>query len=205
MPEAEMTPELDARQLRNCFGHWATGVAVVGYDVDGEQRGATINGFTSVSMDPPLVLVSFARTARASQALVDRPFSVTLLGEDQLQLALHFAGRPREGLEIPWAPNAEVPRLLGGIGWIECRPWKNYEGGDHVLFLGEVVRYDAWRGKPLIFFTGDFRIVGLPIYELPRIIPLDGRPIAEWIGQAHRFHELSELHPDHDVGPSDPR
>jgi hypothetical protein len=96
-----------------------------------------------------------------------------------------------------------VPRLLGGIGWIECRPWKNYEGGDHVLFLGEIVRYDAWRGKPLIFFTGDFRIVGLPIYELPRIIPLDGRPIAEWVGQAHRFHELSELHPDYDLGASD--
>ena len=67
-----MTTKLDARQLRNCFGQWATGVAIVGYELDGEQRGATINGFTSVSMDPPLVLVSFARTARASQTHIDR-------------------------------------------------------------------------------------------------------------------------------------
>ena len=67
-----MTTKLDARQLRNCFGHWATGVAVVGYDIDGEQRGATINGFTSVSMDPPLVLVSFART-RTSMRGARRP------------------------------------------------------------------------------------------------------------------------------------
>jgi flavin reductase (DIM6/NTAB) family NADH-FMN oxidoreductase RutF len=199
----EMTNTLDARGLRNCFGHWATGVAVVSYELDGEPRGATINGFTSVSLDPPLVLVSLAKTARACEALVDRSFSVTFLGEDQLELALHFAGRQREGLVVPWAPNVEVPRLAGGIGWIECQAWKNYDGGDHALFLGEVVRYDAWRGKPLVFYTGDFRIVGLPIYELPRIVPLDGRPIAEWVGRAHRFHELLEHHPEYETRPSD--
>lgn len=198
-----MTPKLDARQLRNCFGHWATGVAVVGYDLDGEPRGATINGFTSVSLEPPVILVSFARTARACQALVDRPFSVTILSEDQLELALHFAGRPREGLSVPWAQHVDVPRLRGGVGWIECQPWKNYDGGDHVLFLGEVVRYDSWRGKPLIFYSGDFRIVGLPMYELPRIVPLDGQPIAEWVGRAHLLHELSELSPEHEPRPSD--
>ena len=121
---------------------------------------------------------------------------MNVLAEDQLDLALHFAGRPRPGFEVPWVEGADVPRLRGVVAWFECRPWATYEGGDHVLFVGEVVHYDSRRGKPLMFYTGDFRSVGLVLYELPRIIPLDGRPIADWVGPAHRLHEISETSPD---------
>jgi flavin reductase (DIM6/NTAB) family NADH-FMN oxidoreductase RutF len=191
-----MTARLDTRQLRSCFGHFATGVTVVSYAADGEGRGATVNSFTSVSMDPPLLLVSLARTARSCVALPDKPFVVNVLAEDQLDLALHFAGRTRPGFEVPWAEGADVPRLRGVVAWFECRPWATYEGGDHVLFVGEIVHYDSRRAKPLMFYTGDFRSVGLALYELPRIIPLDGRPIADWVGPAHRLHEISETSPD---------
>lgn len=186
----------DPRQLRSCFGHFATGVTVVSYAADGEGRGATVNSFTSVSMEPPLILVSLARTARSCAVLPDKPFVVNVLAEDQLDLALHFAGRTRPGFEVPWADGADVPRLRGVVAWFECRPWATYEGGDHVLFVGEIVHYDSRRAKPLVFYTGDFRSVGLALYELPRIVPLDGRPIAEWIGPAHRLHEISETSPD---------
>jgi flavin reductase (DIM6/NTAB) family NADH-FMN oxidoreductase RutF len=194
-----MTHKLDVRRLRSCFGHFATGVTVVTYDVDGEVRGVTLNSFTSVSLDPPLILVSLARTARACEALSGRPFVVNVLSEDQLDLALHFAGRRRPGFQVPWVERSAVPRLRGGVAWLECQSWGSYEGGDHVLFLGEVVHYDSRRGNPLTFYRGDFRSAGLALYELPRIVPLDGRPIAEWIGSAHRLHEISETSPEVDL------
>ena len=82
---------------------------------------------------------------------------------------------------------------------MECRPWATYDGGDHVLFLGEVVRYDSRRGEPLLFYRGDFRMVGHAVYDMPRVVPLDGRPIAEWVGHAHRLHEISEVGPEGDL------
>jgi flavin reductase (DIM6/NTAB) family NADH-FMN oxidoreductase RutF len=191
-----MTQALDTRQLRSCFGHFATGVTVVTYFADGEARGATVNSFTSVSMDPPLLLVSLAKTARVCSALPDKPFAINVLAEDQVDLALHFAGRTRPGFEVPWVPDAAVPRLRGTVAWFTCKPWATYDGGDHRLYVGEVARYDSCRIKPLVFFTGDFRAVGLALYELPRIVPLDGRPIAEWVGLAHRLQQISETSPD---------
>jgi flavin reductase (DIM6/NTAB) family NADH-FMN oxidoreductase RutF len=185
-------PSLDTRVLRGCLGQYATGVAVVTYDGEDGPRGATINSFTSVSMDPPLVLVSFARSTGAAGLLGDRPFVVNVLAAHQLDLALQFAGRPRDGLEVPWSTSAEVPRLRGSVAWLQCRPWATYDGGDHLLFLGEVVRYDSHRGDPLLFHRGQFRMVGLGVYDLPRVVQLDGRPIAPWVGHAHRIHQVSE-------------
>jgi flavin reductase (DIM6/NTAB) family NADH-FMN oxidoreductase RutF len=172
-------------------------VTVVTYqDAAGELRGATVNSFTSVSLDPPLLLVSIAKTARACAALRDRTFAVNVLAEDQLDLALHFAGRTRPGFEVPWVADAPVPRLKKVVAWFECKPWADYEGGDHILYVGEITRSDARKSRPLVFFTGDFRSVGLALYELPRVVPLDGRQLAEWIGPAHRVHQISETGPD---------
>jgi flavin reductase (DIM6/NTAB) family NADH-FMN oxidoreductase RutF len=182
----------DNQALRSCLGQYATGVAVVTYEGDDGPRGATINSFTSVSMQPPLVLVSFARATTAARLLGDRPFVVNVLASDQLDVALQFAGKPQTGLHVPWSPTAEVPRLRGTVAWLQCRPWATYDGGDHLLFLGEVVHHDSRRGEPLVFHRGQFRMVGVGVYDLPRIVQLDGRPIAPWVGHAHRIHEISE-------------
>ncbi|MGE3257131.1 MAG: flavin reductase family protein [Pseudonocardia sp.] len=185
-------PKLDARAFRTCLGQYATGVAVVTYEGEDGPRGATINSFTSVSMDPPLVLVSFARPTTTARLLVDRPFVVNVLSSNQLDVALQFAGRPQPALQVPWSPSAEVPRLLGGVAWLQCRPWATYDGGDHQLFVGEVVHHDSRHGEPLLFHRGQFRMVGVGVYDLPRIVQLDGRPIAPWVGHAHRLHEISD-------------
>lgn len=124
------------------------------------------------------------------------PFAVNVLAEGQLDLALHFAGRSRPDFKVPWVDHAAVPRLLGVVAWLECQSWKSYDGGDHVLHIGEVTHYDARRTKPLLFHCGDFRMMGLSLYELPRIVPLDGRPIADWVGHAHRFHEITDVSPE---------
>src|SRR3954451_4197216 len=85
MMNAQADQELDGKALRRCLGHFATGVTVVTFwDDDGEPRGATMNAFTSVSMDPPLVLISVARSAKSCAKLEGRPFTVNVLGSDQL-------------------------------------------------------------------------------------------------------------------------
>ena len=104
MPSTQIRPSataLDARHLRGCLGRFATGVAVVSYAVNGEACGLTVNSFTSVSLDPPLVLVSLARKARACEHLGQQPFAINVLRADQLDVAMQFArdrGRYPAGL-----------------------------------------------------------------------------------------------------------
>jgi flavin reductase len=151
---------VDSRHLRRSVGQFVTGVTVVTYDLDGSPRGVTVNSFTSVSVDPPLILVSIARSARAAAGLSGAPLVVNVLAADQLDLARHFAGRSVQGLEIPWSPHHHPPRLRGAVAWIECRPYAEVEAGDHILFLSRVTSHRMLSREPLLFHTGRFRLVG---------------------------------------------
>lgn len=190
--EASPLPRGDPGRLRRCLASFATGVTVVTYAVDDEPRGATVNSFTSVSIDPPLVLVSLGRGARSTRWLPDRPFTVNVLAATQLDLAMHFAGRPRAGLTVPWSPEATVPRLRGTVAWLECLPWATYDGGDHLIFVGEVVRHDHRRGDPLLFHRGEFRTLGLAFADLPLAVRGNEPPVSRWIGYAHHLHHVTE-------------
>lgn len=150
---------LNPRWLRDCFGQFTTGVTVVTYESNGEARGATVNSFTSVSLDPPLLLVSIARSARTCEALDGKPFVVNVLAREQQQVAMQFAGKPREDVDINWVDGELAPRLDGSVAWFECRPWKQYDGGDHVLFVGEVTRCELGAAEPLLYFGGKFRAI----------------------------------------------
>ncbi len=103
--------------LRFCLSRFVTGVAVVSYVADGEPRGVTVNSFTSVSMDPPLILVSLARTAKAACHLSEVPFTINVLKASQFDIAMQFAGRPRDGLRWPAARRTE-----GGLEGLCRRP-----------------------------------------------------------------------------------
>jgi flavin reductase (DIM6/NTAB) family NADH-FMN oxidoreductase RutF len=150
-------PAFDRARLRAFLGHFTTGVTVVTYRRGELVRGATVNAFTSVSLDPPLVLVSLDRRSRSVQHLGDGPFVVNILAEDQRDVALHFAGKPLEDDAVPWADlDSPVPRLAGTVGHVECTPWRAYDGGDHVLHVGEVTGLDLAGGRPLLFFGGEF-------------------------------------------------
>jgi len=111
-------------------------------------------------MDPPLILVSIARNARAAAGLSGSPLVVNVLAADQLDLARHFAGQHRAGLEIPWSQHHRPPRLRGAVAWIECQPYAEVEAGDHILFLGRVSSHRTLSKDPLLFHTGRFRLVG---------------------------------------------
>lgn len=151
------TSGLHAHRFRGSLGRFATGVAIVTFDGVTKRHGITINSFTSVSMEPPLVLVSIARTAKAHDELAGRPFTVNILGAEQRQLALHFAGSP--GPEPRWVEGATVPRLAGVLAYFECKPWAEYDGGDHTLYLGEVVDFNYRDGDALAFANGTFTTI----------------------------------------------
>ena len=147
---------IEARDLRSCLGRFATGVTVVSYLHEGQPRGATVNAFSSVSLDPPLVLVSISRRARACDLLKDAPFTVNVLSSRQVGVALTFAGRPQDGTTIQWEQGEHAPRLVNCHALLECTPWRSYDGGDHVLYLGEVQSIAIRDNEPLLFHGGVF-------------------------------------------------
>lgn len=153
MPDAQ----LRVRSLRSCLGRFATGVVVVTFDTEEGRRGVTVNSFTSVSVEPPLVLVSVARKARAHDALKRRPFCVNVLAAEQEAIARQFAGSGEA--QVVWVEGTDVPRLAGVLAHVECRPWRDYDGGDHTLFIGEVVDFDYRDGDALAFHTSRFTAI----------------------------------------------
>lgn len=148
---------MNTRELRNCLGRFATGVTVVTCRAEDGYHGLTVNAFTSVSLEPPLVLVSIDRRNRAERLLKGAPFAVNVLAADQEKEALHFAGRPQDDLRIEWKQGRLAPRLARSLAYIECSPWREYDGGDHTLFLGHVEEFAYRDGAPLVFFAGEFR------------------------------------------------
>lgn len=154
------TDAVDPRELRNAFGQFATGVTVVTCrSADGTPHGATVNAFTAVSLDPPLAQVTLTRSSTAAQYLEGAPFAINILAQEQLDVAWHFAGKPLP--EDPaWTLDGEVPVLLENKATLECRPWNVYDGGDHVIVIGEVHKIQTSDRDPLLFFGGKFRDIG---------------------------------------------
>ncbi|GAB2743274.1 flavin reductase family protein [Salinifilum aidingensis] len=158
---------LDPRELRNCLGHFTSGVTVVSCEADGSPHGATVNAFSAVSLDPPLVLVSLDRRSKACGYLENRPFAVNVLREEQDAVALHFAGKPADE-PVEWVrPADSAPYLRESLARISCRPWRCYDGGDHVIHLGEVETFECTGGDPLVFYLGAFRHLGEVFQDAP--------------------------------------
>jgi flavin reductase (DIM6/NTAB) family NADH-FMN oxidoreductase RutF len=151
-----------SRELRTVFGRFATGVTVVTCVTDGGlPHGATVNAFTAVSLDPALCQVTLTRQSKACGYLENSPFAVNVLSAAQLDAAWHFAGRPQEP-EPTWADGPTAPVLVGNAATISCRPWRTYDGGDHLIVIGEVVDLQVADGEPLLFFGGRFRELAAP-------------------------------------------
>ncbi len=158
--------------LRSLLGTFATGVAVI--TVGGPSpRGMTANSFTSVSLDPPLVLACVERTARMNAALCTAgAFGVSVLASDQEPVARYFADRRRPSgaaqfAAVKWiaGDRTGAPLLLGALTWFECRLWRAYDGGDHSIFVGrllsaERVPHGGAGESPLVFHRGGFSQLG---------------------------------------------
>ncbi|MFB4165346.1 flavin reductase family protein [Alteribacillus sp. JSM 102045] len=147
---------MDPKDFRNCMGHFATGVTVVTSETETKTHGFTVNSFTSVSLDPMLVLVSVDRNTKALDVLKDNNFIVNVLRDDQQDTAMHFAGRPQDPKPFEWEKGLLGQRIKHSLAHIECEPWVAYDGGDHVLYLGEVKNFEYYSGQPLLYFCGKF-------------------------------------------------
>lgn len=161
--------ETAKRALRDVMAQFATGITVL--TARGNLAHAmTANAFTSVSLDPPMVLCCIARTARMHETILDaNGFGVSVLSSEQEGLARYFASRGRPaGMaqfdRIDWFPghHTGVPLLTGSLAWLECDLEEVYEGGDHSIFLGLVRSASRGAGKALLFLDG-----GMHRYDPP--------------------------------------
>jgi len=155
----------DGKLLRRAFGSFATGVTVLTVGGD-TPHGMTANSFTSVSLDPPLVLVCVGRSTVMHQIMAaSGSFGVSVLAAHQEAVASHFANRLRPlGLAqfdaVDWLPGrvTGAPLIDGALAHFECELWQSYDGGDHSIFLGNLVAMDGPAEQDaLLFFGGRFR------------------------------------------------
>jgi len=155
-------PEADTRAFRRALGQFATGVAIVTAKADdGKAIGLTMSSFNSVSARPPLILFSIDQGAYSLPAMAQAAgYAVNILGGDQEHLSNQFA----KALADKWADvehtlgHAAAPLIAGALAHYECEPYARHEAGDHVIFVGRVVRFSANpTNDPLIFFRGAYR------------------------------------------------
>jgi flavin reductase (DIM6/NTAB) family NADH-FMN oxidoreductase RutF len=156
---------IDAKLLRMVCGHFVTGVTVITSEEDGIMTGTTVNSFASVSLDPPLVLFCLHRDSRLLD-VVRRSgrFGVNFLAGRQERLAWAFASRRQaaELRQVAHHRSAEgVPVLSEAAGFLACSLVREYDGGDHLILLGEVVELGVpgRLKEPLIFFRGAMSVL----------------------------------------------
>lgn len=150
----------DAETFRRALGQYPTGVTVVTAFVDGRPIGMTANSFTSVSLDPPLVLWCVGHEAMTHDAFGRAAtFAVHVLGAEHEDLALTFAGVRGPKFEgLGYRLGATRTPLIDDVAPVfECRTWARYPGGDHTIMVGEVEHLVTRPGDPLLFHSGVLR------------------------------------------------
>lgn len=150
----------DSLAQRRIMGHFATGVTVVTARPNGEIQGMTANAVSSLSLHPPLVLVAVDKSAAMHAAMTaSRHFALNILSESQEQLSRRFAQRgPKEVNDLTWITAVSgAPILAETLAWVDCRLTETLPGGDHDIFLGEILAGDCREGAPLLYFCGKYR------------------------------------------------
>ncbi len=155
----------EAEAFRSVMSHFATGVTVLtGADPEGTPVGLTANSFTSVSLDPPLVLVCVSNDSTSRSAILETGrFAISVLRREDEPLSRRFAGPTREirfdDLVLRRAATG-APILERSLAWLDCTLWKVVEAGDHSVLFGRVEACGVTGdGAPLVFFQGQYRTV----------------------------------------------
>ncbi len=149
--------------FRAALSRWASGVTVV---TAAGPVGMTVSAFSSLSLDPPLILVSLAKSAATHDAVLTADgFAVHILEDDQADISRRFASPVDrfDGLSWDEGPHG-APLLHGGVARLACAKHATADGGDHTILIGRVVQVDVHAGEPLLYYRGDYR----------GLAPLDG-------------------------------
>lgn len=156
----DLDHKIDVNELRRALGCFVTGVTVVTtVGADGEPRGFTANSFTSVSLDPPLVLVCIGRRAGSFDVFRKaRAFAVNILQDDQRDLSANFASsKPDKFASQPWtASKTGSPLLPACSAWLDCEMHEQIEAGDHVILIGRVIDFAHSPRTPLGYYSGSY-------------------------------------------------
>ena len=153
-----MTVSTEISTYKKALSQFATGVTIVTCGSDEGPIGITANSFTSVSLNPPLVLWSAARSSRRHNYFANADhFAIHILKKQQLELCSKFT-KPNEGFEgLVWQYNSYgVPIINDCLALFECSFYANHDGGDHTIFLGHVNSFNFNSGDPLVFLQGQY-------------------------------------------------
>ena len=151
--------------LRGAMRLWATGVTIVTAKLDGYCHGMTVSSFTSISLDPPLVMVSLEYSTRTHDMVAETGFfGITILSEGQQAISERFAGRLSDsqdrftGLDT-FTMETGAPFVVGGLAFMDCQVTSRIEAGGHTLFIAQVVatRFITDHDKPIIYFNRSYR------------------------------------------------
>jgi flavin reductase len=149
--------KIDPLLFRRTMGAFATGVTVVTVDASGPTHGMTANAFMSGSLEPPLCVVSVAKRAHTHGFLREaKRFGINMLGADQEDLALYFAGKKSLDVEAHFERVAEAPLLRACAARIAARVSAEHDCGDHTLFVGAILHMDVTDRPPLLYHKGAF-------------------------------------------------
>lgn len=158
---------LENRDIRDLFGHFATGVAIVTAARENRLVGVTISSFTSISLTPRLIMFSLAKTLLSLPDFEAAPgYGINFLAADQQDLSKRFATKGEDkwlGTSISYSATG-APLLDGALAHIECTPHQRVEAGDHVIFICQVMRFNTPGATkhPLLFFRGKYCLVESP-------------------------------------------
>jgi len=149
--------------FKQVLGRFCTGVTIVTFRDESGIHGLTVNAFSSVSLEPPLVLICVDKKGSSHQILSEtEAFVVNLLSKDQTELAYRFAdanlsSEQRYTESAYWLTEKGIPVFEDNLGYLECKIYERFDGGDHSIFLGEVENGDVSESKrPLIFYSSQF-------------------------------------------------
>jgi flavin reductase (DIM6/NTAB) family NADH-FMN oxidoreductase RutF len=152
-------PQLTSHDYRDVIGRFASGVTVISATAEGRPVGTTASAVTSLSLEPPTILVCLDKTSATAGAILEAGrFAVNILGEEHADLARRFATKgPDKFAGLPVAEGETgVPLLDGALATLECRVTEQVSGGTHWVFMAEVERASAREGAPLAYFRGLF-------------------------------------------------
>ncbi len=157
---------IDSKAFRQCLGKFATGVTVVTCtDAGGDPCGITANSFSSVSLDPPLILWNIAKVSNSLEAYKQAEyFAINVLAADHEPVSAHFARSDHTVFDnVEHVVSAHgSPLLPDTLAQFECRTQEIHDCGDHFIIIGEVVEFRSSDREPLLFFSGKYRQLGKP-------------------------------------------
>ena len=149
---------MNNKNLRNVLSKFATGVTIVStIDDDEKPVGMTVNSFTSVSLDPPLVLWSIGINQPSYEAFLNaKGYSVSILSKDQNDICHKFASQLDDKFKnVDWKKSENgFPLVQNSLAWLDCKKWNYYSGGDHQILVGEVTSFDSCELEPLTYWNG---------------------------------------------------